>query len=1356
MKDPLLDFIRGQGGSGQQQEEEDELLRFIQQQPSVATAPEAPPANPFMGLATRVGGGRRSHTVSVGQSAPAPTPAPEPVPEPVPQAPPPRPVSQPAYNMLYPGIGEVEAEPQRPEPIERSLYGGLFMSALRGTGGHLGTSIGQTLQAVAGDPVGALSLVASPFDRRGRRGIRESFAKVPGPVRQATQGAWDAVDALGLRIEENVRKDLEDGIIRASTSVAEGGAWQPKNWRFWTERGGEAVSQMMMQVAGSMATGGAGGLARFAAFAAPVAMMEGGAAYRDAHDHVIESGGTEEEARAMGAGAFAVTAPVAAALERVPEKLILDRLPGIGRFTKKLWLQRLASTGAAAIGEGSTEVLQEYYASAVQDFFVGNPDAWDEIGDRAKAGFALGLLAGGIARGFTDTVQGQERTLIPREQEQFLKDRGYTPEQIQGFAQDAWELQQRVKAGEDRTRVHREILARRLDIPVEQLDAAMAEEAARIPEEAVEDAGVVREEPEQAEEVSPESPARPLGSPETATEAQTPVPIPPEATRGTEAIPEGQAYDPAALPDEVTAAIDAAYTTPSARDNMARGWWDAASGVKPRFKGRAYRAGHALYDDMLMERAVDRVPAAPTEATGVPEVATEPNRFVGVARPDALAEIRQEEEAGVGPARLEALYREFEEHFGSRPYEAPEPAVGPGAGFESAPVVATPEPVATPAAPTVTPPALAAPVVASKPRRAPDFKESGEYEVDIEGMTYRIYRDPESKTWYETPERSGAHFSDLRLGYTQQEAVARLTEMVQSGTLPATKARSAPPADVATPAAPTVTPPAPAAPAAPTLPRDLAGATPNYGYMGKNFGLDFQSDLDKALYIVAQKTPSKRDTDYMAWLRPHFAGDSDTAIRERGRNVRERIKQVARTRAEGGRISVEATAVPTPASAAALPTEAEAEALAREMWPKSGVTQIESRERFMRGYRDAVAGEKPRWPKANTPYHDGYTFYDVPRRRAERTAQLTALDGLEVLASEAEFTSDEDFQLVEHPVAAIVRDEVTGKEYEAPGHVEAYNALMRDLGYGESMAELDRWEVENGERPVTLGLYRTSEGRVIDGMEAKQLQANTGRAVTPGEGRLHSEAMRGRGVYNPFPANVELQSDADPAMARFSELPAETRGELVDVAMQEIVEPIVRSEGLPGVRLARGLGSWFSENRLSVADAVQINLPGNTKPEIVKSIMARISVAMKQAAYFTSRPSPVATGRWAAEIGFNRSMEPAEYGAILETISNGSVTFNGTTMMSLSPARVQITMDEGVTKEQAKAEVNRIRALYPDLITEQPQLYQAEVLYAERGGWDSDIRTGEKEGGWIGRPVKRMSASQPAPKPPSTPKAPAK
>lgn len=78
-----------------------------------------------------------------------------------------------------------------------------------------------------------------------------------------------------------------------------------------------------------------------------------------------------------------------------------------------------------------------------------------------------------------------------------------------------------------------------------------------------------------------------------------------------------------------------------------------------------------------------------------------------------------------------------------------------------------------------------------------------------------------------------------------------------------------------------------------SLPADLAGAKPRYSFGAKQFSLSFKSDIDKAAFIAAQKTPSKRDADYVKFV-SDATGMAEAQVREHGAKVREAIKAQAR------------------------------------------------------------------------------------------------------------------------------------------------------------------------------------------------------------------------------------------------------------------------------------------------------------------------------------------------------------------------------------------------------------------------------------------------------------------------------
>lgn len=97
------------------------------------------------------------------------------------------------------------------------------------------------------------------------------------------------------------------------------------------------------------------------------------------------------------------------------------------------------------------------------------------------------------------------------------------------------------------------------------------------------------------------------------------------------------------------------------------------------------------------------------------------------------------------------------------------------------------------------------------------------------------------------------------------------------------------------------------APGERSLPAELRGAKPRYNIGANSFMPTFTSDVDKALFIVAQKTPSRADAKYMDFLREVFPASDDAEIRAAGADVRAEIKRVAMG-AQPGAITVEPVA----------------------------------------------------------------------------------------------------------------------------------------------------------------------------------------------------------------------------------------------------------------------------------------------------------------------------------------------------------------------------------------------------------------------------------------------------------------
>ena len=84
----------------------------------------------------------------------------------------------------------------------------------------------------------------------------------------------------------------------------------------------------------------------------------------------------------------------------------------------------------------------------------------------------------------------------------------------------------------------------------------------------------------------------------------------------------------------------------------------------------------------------------------------------------------------------------------------------------------------------------------------------------------------------------------------------------------------------------------------PKLPKELSGAKPRYSYGLKRFELEFESDVDRAAYITAQKSPSKRDAEYVRFVMNN-TGMTQIQARQHGRRVKETIKGYAATATPG-------------------------------------------------------------------------------------------------------------------------------------------------------------------------------------------------------------------------------------------------------------------------------------------------------------------------------------------------------------------------------------------------------------------------------------------------------------------------
>lgn len=90
---------------------------------------------------------------------------------------------------------------------------------------------------------------------------------------------------------------------------------------------------------------------------------------------------------------------------------------------------------------------------------------------------------------------------------------------------------------------------------------------------------------------------------------------------------------------------------------------------------------------------------------------------------------------------------------------------------------------------------------------------------------------------------------------------------------------------------PKIETPKPTTPKLPILPQDLRNAKPRYNMGSSSYTPQFESDLDKALYIIAKPTPSKRDADYLKFVIEQ-TGLDELSARNLGAKIRSQLKDI--------------------------------------------------------------------------------------------------------------------------------------------------------------------------------------------------------------------------------------------------------------------------------------------------------------------------------------------------------------------------------------------------------------------------------------------------------------------------------
>lgn len=258
----------------------------------------------------------------------------------------------------------------------------------------------------------------------------------------------------------------------------------------------------------------------------------------------------------------------------------------------------------------------------------------------------------------------------------------------------------------------------------------------------------------------------------------------------------------------------------------------------------------------------------------------------------------------------------------------------------------------------------------------------------------------------------------------------------------------------------------------PKLPEHLAGAKPRYGFGSKQFQLQFESDVDKASYIAAQKKRSRADFDYVKFA-AEALGVDESEVRSRGERIRAEIKEMARD-ANPGVLKVPAmhALVGKPKTAAATETKP---AEAAETKPGDEDVEIVSNDEFDSsggiGHNYVKVGKQAAGFGAGV-FAGGKSWGGADSKgpfktaREARIAGLTALIGIHA-SSEIVSNPEKRSAGVRHSVAIAKKalQELRGAQGdEAPSTIfDQYRELLgaaveRGLGWRDSSPEaVDRF-----------------------------------------------------------------------------------------------------------------------------------------------------------------------------------------------------------------------------------------------------------------------------------------------------------
>jgi len=237
----------------------------------------------------------------------------------------------------------------------------------------------------------------------------------------------------------------------------------------------------------------------------------------------------------------------------------------------------------------------------------------------------------------------------------------------------------------------------------------------------------------------------------------------------------------------------------------------------------------------------------------------------------------------------------------------------------------------------------------------------------------------------------------------------------------------------------------------PQLSTDLKGAKPRFNVGPHAYEPQFESDVDLAAYILAQKTPSKRDADYLKFVQRETGLDADQA-RQLGQQVKARIRDLVKgTRVgvvKGGPVQVpqiwQKSIGITPRSEidAAKPVEV---VTAPEGYRLQEVTRIAGEEARIKGGEYTVVAQRI------SPF-SAVRGYGTTAEEAQRDA-LRRVGALAKPETAAKPTPKPASEMSDEEIADAIMAQLAA-EQKGEKSPEQYHATQRGVAY-EDMTDVE-------------------------------------------------------------------------------------------------------------------------------------------------------------------------------------------------------------------------------------------------------------------------------------------------------------